>query len=58
VAGPASVKKEELIVAKQCNLLDARKKKAWNNLNVMPRDRRTDVYDVMLGYQGAKPYPF
>jgi N-carbamoylputrescine amidase len=58
VAGPASVKKEELIVAKQCNLLDARKKKAWNNLNVMPRDRRADVYDVMLGYQGAKPYPF
>lgn len=46
-AGPASVDKEEIIYA-EINLLDARRV-VWNPLNVVFRDRRTDLYDRMLG---------
>ena len=57
VVGPASAIKEEILIARDCNLLESRTKKNWNALNVMPRDRRIDVYDVMLGYKG-KPFAF
>lgn len=46
-AGPASVEGEEIIYA-ECNILDARRV-VWNPLNVVYRDRRTDLYDEMLG---------
>jgi predicted amidohydrolase len=29
----------------------------WNQLNDLHRDRRTDLYDQMLGYRGAPPLP-
>jgi N-carbamoylputrescine amidase len=48
IAGPASPNKEEIIYA-NVNLADARRKRNWNEYNQVLRDRRTDVYDEMLG---------
>ena len=50
IAGPASQSDEELLIAEDCDLMDARTEKVWNELNVIPRDRRTDLYDELLGY--------
>lgn len=47
IGGPAS-NKEEIIYA-EANLSDARRKRNWNEYNQPLRDRRTDVYDEMLG---------
>ena len=44
---------EEIIYA-DANLADARRKRNWNEYNQVLRDRRTDVYDEMLG-TGARP---
>lgn len=52
-AGPASYDREEVLVA-ELNLADARRKRNWNDFNQVLRDRRTDVYDRMLG-AGYKP---
>lgn len=54
IAGPAPFAEESLLYA-DCNLVEARRAKSWNDLNVVLRDRRTDVYDTMLG-SGAKPF--
>ncbi|WP_275791201.1 nitrilase family protein [Pararhizobium gei] len=48
VAGPASSDGQEVLVA-EINLADARRKRNWNDFNQVLRDRRTDVYDRMLG---------
>ncbi|NTI76594.1 hydratase [Agrobacterium rhizogenes] len=48
VAGPASPNNEEILIA-EINLADARRKRNWNDFNQVLRDRRTDVYDQMLG---------
>lgn len=48
IAGPASAKDEEILYA-DVNLADARRKRNWNEYNQVLRDRRSDVYDVMLG---------
>jgi N-carbamoylputrescine amidase len=48
IGGPASFDKEETIYA-EANLADARRKRSWNEYNQVLRDRRTDVYDEMLG---------
>lgn len=48
VAGPASEADEEIIVA-EVDLADARRKRNWNAFNQPLRDRRTDVYDELLG---------
>ncbi|MFQ5571952.1 MAG: nitrilase family protein [Rhodothermales bacterium] len=56
VAGPASGDKEEIIYA-ECNLVEARRTKTLNDLNIIMRDRRTDVYDSTLG-AGVKPRAF
>jgi N-carbamoylputrescine amidase len=48
VAGPASRDSEEIILAK-IDLGEARRKRNWNAFNQVLRDRRTDVYDEMLG---------
>lgn len=53
VAGPASYDKEEVLIA-EINLADARRKRNWNDFNQVLRDRRTDVYERMLG-TGYKP---
>jgi N-carbamoylputrescine amidase len=52
VAGPASADREEMLIA-DINLADARRKRALNEFNQLLRDRRTDLYDEMLG-TGAK----
>lgn len=46
-AGPASVENEEILTA-EVNLMQARRLN-WNSMHVVHRDRRTDVYDEMLG---------
>jgi N-carbamoylputrescine amidase len=48
VAGPASTDNEEILYA-DVNLSDARRKRNWTEYNQILRDRRTDVYDEMLG---------
>jgi len=48
LAGPAS-KTDEAILYADVNLSDARRKRNWNEYNQVLRDRRTDVYDEMLG---------
>jgi len=53
-AGPASEDKEEVLVA-TVNLMAARRLH-MNNMNVVFRDRRTDLYDEMLG-SGLKSLP-
>lgn len=53
VAGPASQSDDEILIAEECDLMDARTEKVWNDLNVIPRDRRTDLYDDLLGYDDA-----
>jgi predicted amidohydrolase len=46
-AGQASRDKEEILTA-TVNLMEARRLN-WNPMNVVLRDRRTDLYDAMLG---------
>ncbi len=48
VAGPASADKEDILYA-DVNLSDARRKRNWTEYNQILRDRRTDLYDEMLG---------
>lgn len=48
VAGPASRDEEEIVLA-EVDLGEARAKRNWNAFNQVLRDRRTDVYDEMLG---------
>ena len=44
----ADIDEGEEIIYAECNILDARRI-VWNPLNVVYRDRRTDLYDAMLG---------
>ena len=53
IAGPASGDREEVLVG-DVNLADARRKRTLNEFNQLLRDRRTDLYDEMLG-TSAKP---
>ena len=48
IGGPATPDREEIVYA-DANLADARRKRNWNEFNQVLRDRRTDVYDEMLG---------
>lgn len=48
VAGPASPDKQEILYA-EVNLADARRRRNWTEYNQVLRDRRTDLYDEMLG---------
>ena len=49
LAGPASHDQEEIIFA-ECNLVESRQRKRKTRLNHIVLDRRTDVYDALLGY--------
>lgn len=51
IKGPASFDKEEILLA-EINLMEARRK-IWTPYNHIIRDRRTDLYDEMLGYKGT-----
>ncbi len=48
IGGPASATEEEIVYA-DANLADARRKRNWNEYNQVLRDRRSDIYDEMLG---------
>jgi N-carbamoylputrescine amidase len=48
VAGPASRVADEILIA-DIDLGEARRARNWNAFNQVLRDRRTDVYDEMLG---------
>jgi N-carbamoylputrescine amidase len=48
VAGPASRDKEEILLA-EVALGEARRARNWNAFNQVLRDRRSDLYDEMLG---------
>jgi predicted amidohydrolase len=48
VAGPASRDKEEILIA-EIALGEARRARNWNAFNQVLRDRRSDLYDEMLG---------
>lgn len=48
IGGSASLDREEIIYA-EANLADARRRRNWNAFNQVLRDRRTDLYDEMLG---------
>ena len=48
IGGPASPDRDEIIYA-EANLSDARRKRNWNEYNQVLRDRRSDVYEEMLG---------
>ena len=52
VAGPASRDEEEILIA-EVALGGARRARNWNAFNQVLRDRRSDLYDEMLG-SGAK----
>lgn len=52
VAGPASRDAEEIVLA-AVDLGEARRSRNWNAFNQVLRDRRTDVYDEMLGSKQA-----
>lgn len=53
IAGPD----EDTIVYADVDLTAARTAPIWNQLNDLHRDRRTDLYDQMLGYRAAAPLP-
>jgi predicted amidohydrolase len=48
---------EDTILHADIDLVKARGAPIWNNLNDLLRDRRTDLYDQMLGYRGAPAFP-
>lgn len=53
VAGPASADREEIVQA-EVNLSDARRARNLNAFNQVLRDRRTDLYDEMLGAKASR----
>jgi predicted amidohydrolase len=53
IAGPD----EDTIIYADVDLTAARTAPIWNQLNDLHRDRRTDLYDQMLGYTGRAPLP-
>ncbi|MGW5365261.1 nitrilase family protein [Actinopolymorpha pittospori] len=53
VAGP----EEEAILYADIDLASARGAPVWNELNDLIRDRRTDLYDGMLGYRLGSALP-
>ncbi|GAA3817838.1 nitrilase family protein [Amycolatopsis tucumanensis] len=47
----------DTIVYSGLDLMATRSAAIWNELNDLPRDRRTDLYDPLLGYRGGQAYP-
>ena len=54
VLKPGQSATEEEILYADVNLADARRKRNWNEYNQVLRDRRSDVYDEMLGSDAAR----
>ena len=55
VAGPASLDREEMIVA-EIDLAEARANRNLTDFNERLRDRRTDMYGEMLGSAATPGY--
>jgi N-carbamoylputrescine amidase len=53
VAGPD----EDTILLADIDIVQARTALIWNQLNDLARDRRTDLYDQLLGYGGGVALP-
>ena len=53
IAGPD----EETILYADIDVVAARTAPIWNQLNDLHRDRRTDLYDQLLGYRGGDALP-
>ncbi|MEB3034809.1 nitrilase family protein [[Mycobacterium] nativiensis] len=53
IAGPD----EDTIIYADVDLTATRAAPIWNQLNDLHRDRRTDLYDPILGYRGAPALP-
>ena len=48
---------EDTILYADIDLTETRTAPIWNQLTDLPRDRRVDLYDQMLGYRGGTPLP-
>ena len=48
---------EETIIYGDLDVVAARSALIWNDLNDLARDRRTDLYDPLLGYRGGEVLP-
>jgi N-carbamoylputrescine amidase len=55
--GEVAGAEEETILAADIDLAQARSAPIWNDLNDLIRDRRTDLYDGMLGYERGPALP-
>ncbi len=55
IGGPASLDREEIVCA-ECDLMDARASKRKTRFNNVLSDRRTDVYDIVLGKEKITPF--
>jgi N-carbamoylputrescine amidase len=53
IAGPS----EDTILYADIDLVQARSAPIWNQLNDLYRDRRTDLYDQLLGFKGGQTAP-
>jgi predicted amidohydrolase len=53
IAGPD----EDTILYADIDVVQARTALIWNQLNDLARDRRTDLYDQLLGYRGGVALP-
>ncbi|MEP9379207.1 nitrilase family protein [Aquabacter sp. CN5-332] len=53
IAGPD----EDTILYADIDVVATRTASIWNQLNDLPRDRRVDLYDQMLGYRGGSALP-
>jgi len=53
IAGPD----EDTILYADIDIVQARTALIWNQLNDLARDRRTDLYDQLLGYHGGVALP-
>lgn len=56
IAGVADAEKEMILYA-DIDLVAARGAPIWNKHNDLIRDRRTDMYDTMLGYKSHNIFP-
>lgn len=54
-AGAIADAESETILYADLDIVESRSAVVWNELNDLPRDRRTDLYDTLLGYTGGKP---
>ncbi|MEF2140789.1 nitrilase family protein [Vibrio alginolyticus] len=55
--GEVAPSEGEKILYADVDLVSARSAPIWTELNDLPRDRRTDTYDAMLGYTKHQAYP-